>query len=113
MQTLEDFLKDKTLPIKVRGSHWPAHEWFDIHYAHAENYYGHDYNSAALWLNKTTDASRWFIYQPPKETVKKWLWAVGKGHRCTGYLYTEEKANQDYINPIKLEHTLIEVPVDE
>lgn len=46
--TLKELLKEQTLPVRVRDSDWRVDQFFEIHYLHEDQAYGHDQNSESL-----------------------------------------------------------------
>lgn len=127
MQTLELFLKDKTLPVKIRDESYNVNAkdrsaiWEEIHYLDDEGIYrGHDANREPVDILRGA-FGEWSLYTPSKEKVKMYKWAFkGLGnnvwHESTRFHKNEDHFRSSslakFTECMRLEH-MIEVPSDD
>lgn len=119
--TLREFLKDKTLPVKVRSKYWMDDEYLNILYLGSDKaFYRDEENEEDSWpLADVTDGN-WQLYVEPKLKKKYWRWRFNNlglwmptpiyldesGRDTTGLAYSNYWETAD---KIKIEDDFVEV----
>jgi len=101
-QTLEDFLKGKTLPCTITCDEWVNIKWVEFYFCNLKNhYYGLDDNGV-LYGSLPDNENTWRLYTPPKPKVKRAPYMVYNGgcSPClTNVYYKDDKEfKADYGN---------------
>lgn len=93
MQTLENFLKDKTLPCKVTHEAYLETYFVEIHFKDMFNHF-HGLSQTNEYFSYGKDYKRdWQVWQEPKKKVAYYMWAYKEhdGHiSYLKYLYKSE-----------------------